>query len=92
MSQVCIDFGYGHSSVSHASNPSSSTTTTALKCWEDWDVICYSVMQRNGFCCCSVHSYAVSADEGPDLLCLLFFLFSLVASCLDPRKPCVLAA
>lgn len=32
---------------------------------------------------------AVCADEGPDLLCLLFFLFSLVGSCLDQRKPSV---
>ncbi len=31
----------------------------------------------------------VCADEGPDLLCLLFFLFSLVGSCLDLRKPSV---
>lgn len=31
----------------------------------------------------------VCADEGPDLLCLLFFLFSLVDSCLDLRKPSV---
>lgn len=31
----------------------------------------------------------VCADEGPDLLCLLFFLVSLVGSCLDLRKPSV---
>lgn len=31
----------------------------------------------------------VCADEGPDLLCLLFFLFSQLGSCLDLRKPSV---
>lgn len=43
------------------------------KCEEDWDVVC---CKGGGFVVALC--MAVCADEGPDLLCLLFFLFSLV--------------
>lgn len=59
------------------------------KCGKDWDVICFCTMQRRGFVVapCMV----ICVDEGPDLLCLLFFLFSLVG-CMDVRKPSVFSS
>lgn len=60
------------------------------KSGKQWDVICCCTMQRRGFvvALCMV----ICVDEGPDLLCLSFFLFSLAGSCLDVRKPSVFSS
>ena len=87
-STVCNERRDGDYSVSQkqTNNPAAATTTLRVGVWGGLGCNLLQFRAKGGGGFVVALRTVVCADEGPDLLCLLFFLVSLVDSCLGSEE------